>query len=119
MQPHSRPRRYDRAMGQGISGPPERPGASCWREHWEIKAMVARYRGNYDDTWMPKGSSCATCRSRTVYVEMFDAFACPTCDTWAEEGCDDEDCSFCAHRPAKPSGVVSSQAGARDRPARQ
>lgn len=48
---------------------------------------------------------CPRCGTARLYSAVYDATFCPTDDTWAESGCDDPTCDFCAQRPARPSEV--------------
>lgn len=40
-----------------------------------------------------------------LYSPKWDAYFCEECDKWNERACTDEECTFCAARPEKPSMV--------------
>lgn len=46
---------------------------------------------------------CDVCSKEVEFSEDYDAYFCSSCDTWAEEKCDDESCLNCVGRPDKPS----------------
>lgn len=48
---------------------------------------------------------CPNCQIQAVRDEKYDAYFCKACDLWVEPTCSDEFCTFCAHRPKKPSLV--------------
>jgi ribosomal protein S27AE len=55
-------------------------------------------------------SACGRCGTSRIYDDHHDAYLCPRCNVWLEEGCADALCSFCANRPAMPlprSGLAS------------
>lgn len=45
---------------------------------------------------------CPACHTRSQYVEDHDAYACPTCNKWLEDACEDADCPMCSTRAAQP-----------------
>jgi hypothetical protein len=48
---------------------------------------------------------CPYCGSTGVYCDVHDAYVCEYCDEWLEPQCKNENCGFCAGRPAHPSQV--------------
>jgi hypothetical protein len=54
---------------------------------------------------------CQFCRAApSVYVDAYDAYACPSCDRWLEEACSDPACDRCSRRPTTPFGEGASRA---------
>ena len=47
--------------------------------------------------------SCVVCGTRLRYSAAVDARYCAACDRWAEPMCWDPGCSWCWHRPSRPS----------------
>jgi hypothetical protein len=47
---------------------------------------------------------CEVCVGQLVYCERYDADFCPVCDIWASNNGADCRCTYCADRPARPSG---------------
>ena len=55
--------------------------------------------------------SCQFCDGvPTVYLDEFDAYACPSCNRWLEEKCRDPYCGRCPNRPEVPFGARESLA---------
>ncbi len=50
--------------------------------------------------------TCEGCGGKTVHIERWDAYACPTCNTWREPKCTEPACVFCFTRPDTPVGFV-------------
>lgn len=51
------------------------------------------------------GFVCEVCGGMLYDFPMFDAKGCLVCDTWADDICDDPNCTLCAKRPSSPWGV--------------
>ena len=49
------------------------------------------------------------CGASYLYNEEYDAYYCEYCDVWVEDGCGDDECTFCHSRPEKPSQVKSEK----------
>lgn len=49
--------------------------------------------------------TCKNCGEIASYNERFDSFFCKDCNVWLESQCDDEHCSYCAHRPLTPDAT--------------
>lgn len=47
-------------------------------------------------------STCVHCGANRIYDDRHDAYLCPRCNLWLEDGCTDALCNFCANRPATP-----------------
>jgi hypothetical protein len=62
------------------------------------------------ETWKSAPGVCSKCRGPTTHNETYDAYACSTCDTWAEGACSDRACGYCRDRPDKPSECVATSA---------
>ena len=48
---------------------------------------------------------CKDCKGILEYSGEYDTYYCSTCNVWAEERCDDDNCMFCKNRPNKPSEI--------------
>lgn len=48
---------------------------------------------------------CEACGSVLILDYTYDSYFCESCDTWAENKCNDEHCLFCVDRPDKPSEI--------------
>ena len=48
-------------------------------------------------------STCQKCSTTLLYCDRYDAFLCPSCDTWTEGTCAEADCPYCPGRHDKPS----------------
>lgn len=42
------------------------------------------------------------CMTDRDYSKEFDAYYCPKCNWWLEEGCSGPTCEFCGKRPMRP-----------------
>ncbi len=78
-----------------------------------IRELETRWSGSADAlfeaklklirSYLPKNDGRGPqCHTRQVYNQEYDAYFCPACNNWLEEGCDDPACSSCSKRPAKP-----------------
>ncbi|WP_042473598.1 hypothetical protein [Bacillus ndiopicus] len=45
---------------------------------------------------------CKHCNSQKIRNDQYDAYFCPSCNTWLEEKCSDPYCHYCPQRPDKP-----------------
>lgn len=45
---------------------------------------------------------CPKCGSLIAYSDRYDAFYCPSCNTWLEDRCSHKNCEYCQKRPEKP-----------------
>jgi hypothetical protein len=60
--------------------------------------------------FIPKHTAqCPQCGTRGVYNQEFDANFCPSCNHWLEKRCGNQDCSYCAKRPASPLPTTPQQ----------
>lgn len=50
-----------------------------------------------------KSPRCPSCHRPASYSQPHDAYYCPDCYKWLEDGCGFAGCSFCRERPEKPT----------------
>lgn len=47
-------------------------------------------------------NECPKCGANIAYSDKYDAFYCPSCNTWTEDRCSHKECEYCAKRPETP-----------------
>ena len=69
----------------------------------ELGSGTVTVKGHTIAGFLEPNRACQYCRSSpVVYVDNFDAYACPYCSCWLEDKCDDPQCSYCPGRPENP-----------------
>lgn len=46
--------------------------------------------------------ACKKCNKTTFHDDGWDSYFCPLCNSWNEDKCDWDECSYCINRPDTP-----------------